>query len=79
MLEQSGILAAPGMGSVFLVVVLFCFIIVKKIITARGMIKDADTLPAELSSPSPAAEVNIAPGVVAAIVAAVTEYRKSHS
>ena len=79
MLEQSGILSAPGMGSVFLFLVFFCFLIVNKILKIRKENKDATALHSEAFSSSQAAEAKNAAGVVAAITAAVTEYRKRNS
>ena len=79
MLEQSEILTAPGMGSVFLVLVLFCYLIVSKIIKAKRNSNDANALQIGVSTPSQAAGVSNAKGVVAAITAAVTEYRKYNS
>ena len=79
MLEQSGILTAPGMGTVLLFLVLFCYLIMSKIIKAIKKNNDATTLQANISPPSQAAGVYNATGVAAAITAAVNEYRKYNS
>ena len=79
MLEQSGIMAAPGMGSVLLALVLFCYLIVSKIIKSRKESKDVSTLQAEALPPSQAVVVNYPTGVITAIIAAVNEYRKYNS
>jgi len=76
MWEQSEILTAPGMGSVFLGLVLICYLVITKIIKARKENNDAPPLGAEGSAPSMAVGVNNTTGVVAAITAAVTEYHK---
>lgn len=76
MLEQSGILAAPGMGTVFLVFVLLCYLTINKIIKARKKNNDVNMLPVNVSDSSSAAGADNTAGVVAAIAAAVNEYRK---
>ena len=76
MLEQNGILAVPGMGTVFLIVALICFLVIKKIVNARRVSNGTDTLQANGSVPSQTGGANKAAAVTAAIVAAVTEYRK---
>jgi oxaloacetate decarboxylase gamma subunit len=73
MLEQSGILTLLGMGVVFgfLIIMVISISLVGKIIHAMG----ADTDVAQPAKPAPAGS---AP-VIAAITAAVTEYRKTNS
>ena len=79
MLEQSGILTAPGSGIVFLIVVLLCFLIVRKVKDNRKINKETDMLPAAVPVPIQTGEVKATAAVTAAIVAAVTEYRKYNS
>jgi Na+-transporting methylmalonyl-CoA/oxaloacetate decarboxylase gamma subunit len=79
MLEQSGILTAPGMGSVLLFIVFICYLIVSKIIKAIKNNNDEAALQSETTPSSPAAGVYNASGVAAAITAAVNEYRKYNS
>jgi len=75
MLELSGILATPGVGSLFLGLVLLFYLIISKIVNAKK--ENNDSL--ELSSSSMSAGANKTAGVVAAITAAVIEYRKHNS
>jgi Na+-transporting methylmalonyl-CoA/oxaloacetate decarboxylase gamma subunit len=79
MLEQSGVLTEPGMGTVFLVVVLLCYLAINKISKARKVNNNADTLQAGKIAPSQPGTVNNAAAVTAAIAAALTEYRKYNS
>jgi len=76
MFDAGGVLAAPGMGSVFLLLVLLCYLIISKIIKTRKEQNDVNMLSDEiLPSPQPVVLKNNA-GIVAAISAAVNEYRK---
>ena len=76
MLGQSGILSVLGMGVVFgfLIIMIIAITAVGKVINALGIDKgDAATAPAQ-AAPAASSE---AP-VIAAISAAVNEYRQSH-
>jgi oxaloacetate decarboxylase gamma subunit len=73
MFGQSGVLALLGMGVVFgfLIVLIVCITVAGKIIHALGLDKET---PAAKSAPASGSSLN-AP-VVAAISAAVRQYRK---
>ena len=77
MLGQSGVLTVLGMSVVFgfLVTMIIAITVVGKIIHALGLDKGA--VPAKAGPAAPAAVKNDAP-VVAAISAAVNEYRKTN-
>ena len=78
MLEQSGILTLLGMGIVFLFLIIMVFIIggFGKIISTRILDKNG-AIPAGSNLPVPSDMVN-KPEIVAAISAAVIEYRKNN-
>jgi len=76
MMELNGIFETPGMGSLLLVFVFFCYLIVSKIFNARKKNNEPTELQAEGDGSSQAAGAKNTKAVIAAITAAVTEYRK---
>jgi oxaloacetate decarboxylase gamma subunit len=82
MFQQSAILTVLGMAVVFafLWLMIICVESVGKLIHKLGWDKDAApakaTKPAQKASP-PSGEGGVPPEITAAIIAAVTEYRKS--
>ena len=81
MLEQSGVLTLLGMGVVFgfLVIVVICVSAMGKIVHALGADKDVGAPQAAVSPPPQTGGAAKNTGVVAAITAAVDEYRKDNS
>ena len=79
MLDNSGILTAPGAGAVFLVVALICVMLFRKMAKAgTADKKPGNELNTGVSVPSQADEIKNTNSVIAAITAAVNEYRKSN-
>jgi oxaloacetate decarboxylase gamma subunit len=79
MLGQSGILSILGMGVVFgfLVIMIICVSLSGKLIHALGLDKDVlPSAPAATAAPAAAAVTTINEAEIAAISAAVSEYRK---
>ena len=79
MLGQSGVLTLLGMGVVFgfLIIVVICVSAMGKVVHALGADKDVTAPKAAVTPPSGGSAKN--PAVVAAITAAVDEYRKDNS
>ena len=78
MLQQSGILTVLGMGIVFSFLIIMVIVIDQfgKIINIKVQKKD-DVLPVKTDLPVPS-DTATRPEVIAAISAAVTEYRKNY-
>ena len=81
MLEQSGVLTLLGMGVVFgfLVIVVICVSAMGKVVHALGADKDVGAPQTAVSPSSQAGGAAKNTGVIAAITAAVNEYRKNNS
>ena len=76
MLEQGGIWETQGLGTIFLAFVLLCYFVIARIKKSGKKSDDINLLPVEsLETAEAAGSVNTA-GIVAAITAAVNEYRK---
>ena len=77
MLGHSRILAIPGSGVVFTLLLVFaiCIMLVRKALKKTSHDKDPVRT---VSAPAQVAQ-GVAPGVIAAIAAAVGEYRKSET
>jgi oxaloacetate decarboxylase gamma subunit len=83
MLGQSGVLALMGMGTVFvfLILIVLCVNVMGKIVQAFGGGKDTQIKPAAVSANAQASvsktiSGRTAPDTVAAITAAVTQFRR---
>jgi len=76
MLEQSGILTEPGLGSIFLALALFCYLVISRIIKTIKKDGDANKLVDEVVPSPQAVTPNNTADIVAAITAAVNEYRR---
>lgn len=77
MLGQSGVLTVLGMAVVFsfLLIMIVCVTVSGKVIHTLGLDKDAS----QPAAAGPAKAASGRPGVVAAITAAVAEYRKTET
>ncbi|MDR2808851.1 MAG: OadG family protein [Spirochaetaceae bacterium] len=80
MFGQSGILAILGMGIVFsfLIIMIITITVMGKVVHALGWDKDLQEKPAPVVTASTNNTAQAA-AVTAAITAAVSEYRKTHS
>jgi len=78
MLQQSGILTVLGMGIVFFFLIIMVIVIGQfgKIINTKILNTD-DVLPVKADVPAPS-DTATRPEIIAAISAAVTEYRKNN-
>ena len=76
MLEQSGIWETPGLGTIFLAFVLLCYFVIGKIMKSGKKNDNINLLLADVSETSEEAGSVNNTGIVAAITAAVNEYRK---
>jgi oxaloacetate decarboxylase gamma subunit len=81
MLGQSGVLTVLGMAVVFsfLLIMIVCVTISGKVIHTLGLDKDASQPASQSAAAGPAKAASGRPGVVAAITAAVAEYRKTET